>query len=602
MTDFQIIVTGGGHGGSEAAAASARMGVKTLLVTMKRENIGVMSCNPAIGGLGKGHLVKEVDALGGLMGRAADAGCIHFKRLNMSKGPAVRGSRAQEDRSLYAQFMRKAVEETKNLKVLEDEVTAIKTKKNTAAGVELGSGKSISSKGVIITAGTFLNALMYKGLEKEPGGRTGEKNSASLAQWIRDKNFKVMRLQTGTCARLRGESIDFAELEKQLPDNNPRPFSFMTEKITNPQLDCHVAYTNSRTHKIIKSYLEESRTYASCTGGTGPRYCPLIEDKIMRFPEVERHRVVLEPEGLSKDLYYPNGIFTALPEDVQLKFLHTIKGLEEARVACFGYGIEYDAIDPRQLLPTLESKKIKNLYFAGQVNGTTGYEEAASQGIIAGINAAASIQKKQTLVLERNEAYTGVMIDDLVTKGTNEPYRMFTSRAEYRLILREYNAHLRLSEKGFNYGSVSDEQYEKFKSFKTRLEKARKLLSSSDRDILKKPARGWKDLKTTDKFLNSLSAEIIEELETEIKYEGYIKRDKKNILKLKDLEEKILSGIKDYSKIDVLSAEEAEKLNLIRPRTLGQASRIPGITPAALTGIMIYIKKTFSENENNDKK
>ena len=587
---YDVLVIGGGHAGCEAAAAAASMGCSTVLLSMKKDNIGHLSCNPAIGGVGKGQLVKEIDALGGLMARAADWGGIHFKKLNMSKGPAVRSSRVQQDRKFFKEYMIKSMSSLPGLKIKEGKAVALQDAGGKVKGVILLSGEKISARKIVLAPGTFGGGSIFVGRKKISGGRIGEESSDILKDLIKF-GFKLRRFKTGTCARLKGDTIDFSAMQVQKPDRNPRPLSFMNDKIKRSQINCHISYTNEKTHEIIRNNFNQSPLYNGMIKGTGVRYCPSIEDKLVKFSRAPSHRVFMEPEDIEGKVYYPNGISTSMPEDVQSEFIHSIKGLENAEILKYGYGIEYDIIDSRDLKPTLESKFVKNLYMAGQINGTTGYEEAGAQGLMAGINAAASLKEMPPFILKRNEAYIGVLIDDLVIKGTQEPYRMFSSRAEYRLVLREDNACLRLSDKGYRYSTLSKKQYQKYEKFKEELEKAGNMLPPRARDALKKPGKSLKDIAHLLPSSFKFSPEVEEELQIEIKYEGYILREEKNIREMEDMEEKKLNKIKDYSRIAVLSREEIEKLNRIKPDTLGQASRIPGITPAALTGIMIYLKK-----------
>ncbi len=569
---YDVIVIGAGHAGVEAALAAKRMKVRTLLITMDVDKIGYMSCNPAIGGIGKGQLVKELDALGGEMGKAADFSGIQFRMLNKKKGPAVWSSRAQVDRSLYLKYMKDAV---KNIDILEGCVTRLIVKNKIACGVKLKDGSSIKAKAVILTPGTFLNGVIHIGLEHFSGGRLGDPASLGLSDNLRSLGFDVLSLKTGTTARLNAKTINFSKMKKQPGDNPPVPFSFSTKKISRKQLPCYITYTNKKTHDIIRKGLGRSPLYTGKIKSTGVRYCPSIEDKIVRFSDRDRHQVFLEPEGLKSDQYYPNGISTSLPQDVQLKMIRSIPGLKKAEIKIPGYGIEYDFINPTQLKPTLETKLIENLYHAGQINGTTGYEEAAAQGFMAGVNAVLKIKKKPPFILDRSQAYIGVLIDDLVTRGTQEPYRMFTSRVEYRLLLREDNADLRLSGIGHNLGLVSKKDYEKVASKKINISNELKRIKNT---------RGY--LRT-----RGLSDEEMKQVDIEVKYKGFINRQAKEIEKFKQIEKINIPNSFKYKGIPGLSKEIIEKLNLARPINLGQASRISGITPVAISVLMVYLKR-----------
>ncbi|MEA1965139.1 MAG: tRNA uridine-5-carboxymethylaminomethyl(34) synthesis enzyme MnmG [Candidatus Aerophobetes bacterium] len=617
---YDVIVVGGGHAGCEAALAASRMGCSTLLLTMHIDRIAVMSCNPAIGGLAKGQLVKEIDALGGEMGKAIDRAGTQFRTLNTSKGAAVRSSRAQADRESYRLYMKLTLENQKNLFLRQATAKRILTRKEMVYGVETDIGEKFSGKIVILCPGTFLNGLIHIGLIHFPAGRIGEFPSISLSKSLHRLGFKMERFSTETCPRLDGKSIDFSKLNPQYGDEPPPSFSFSTRKITQPQIPCYITYTNPQTHQIIKENLDKSPLYTGVMKGTGVRYCPSIEDKIVRFPDKDRHQIFLEPEGRQTFEFYPNGLFTTLPIDVQIKMLHSIEGLENVVVVRPGYGIEHDYVDPTQLFPTLETKLVKNLYFAGQINGTTGYEEAAAQGIMAGINAALKVKGSPSLILTRSQAYIGVLIDDLVTRGTREPYRMFTSRAEYRLLLREDNADFRLSKIGYSLGLVEKERYKEVLLKKRRVEEEllrlrkikitpttsiNKILKewgatplrgpSTMEGILRRPEISYEKLKSIYKPEEELSLEEAFEVEVEVKYRGYIKRQEKEIKELERMEKIKIPPDFDFSKIPSLSYEVKEKLNKFKPLSLGQAFRISGVTPAAISILMIYLKK-FKDN------
>jgi tRNA uridine 5-carboxymethylaminomethyl modification enzyme len=597
MEKYDVIVIGGGHAGIESALACRKMGISVLLITFDKEKIGYMSCNPAIGGVGKGQLVKEIDALGGEMAKATDRTGIQFRILNSSKGPAVWSSRAQVDRKQYNEYMKKIILE--NVDVIEAEVTDLIIENKIVKGVEINNEKIIESKCVIIATGTFLNGLIHIGLESFYGGRIEEKKvSIKLAEKLKEIGFEILRFKTGTCARLDGDTIDFSVLTPQYGDNPPRPFSFSTEKLNIEQKPCYITYTNERTHEIIRKNLDRSPLFTGKITGTGVRYCPSIEDKVVKFPHHTRHHVFLEPEGKDVNIYYPNGISTSLPIDVQDDFIHTIKGLENVKILRYGYGIEHDVVNPLQIYPTLETKIIGNLFLAGQINGTTGYEEAASQGLIAGINASLKIKNEKPLILERIKSYIGVLIDDLTTKGTNEPYRMFTSRVEYRLMIREDNADIRLREIGYKLGLVSKEEWERTKEKIENIEKLKKILKSKNIivdgkkitifEYVRRHGVKIKDFEIAKDFKD----DVIFTAEVEIKYAPYIERNLKEIEEFKNLEKiKIPENI-DYRKIPGLSLEIIEKLSKIKPLNLGQASRIPGITPSAISILLVYLKKS----------
>ena len=597
---FDVIVVGGGHAGCEASLASAKIGCSTLLITFAKKTIGFMSCNPAIGGVGKGQLVKEIDALGGEMAHATDACGIQFRILNTSKGPAVWSSRAQVDRKKYSIYMQNTIQKEKNIEIYEGEVTGLLVKDNTIIGVEVNREKQIFGKTVIITVGTFLNGLIHIGMESFPAGRIEEKKvSIDLSNELKKLGFRILRFKTGTCARLDGKSINFKNLKSQYGDHPPTPFSFSTKELNIKQVPCYITYTNEKTHQIIKKNLSRSPLFTGKIIGTGVRYCPSLEDKVVKFPHHLKHHIFLEPEGLDEKVYYPNGISTSLPIDVQEEFIHTIEGLENVKILRYGYGIEHDVIDSTQLYPTLETKIIKNLFLAGQINGTTGYEEAASQGLIAGINASLKVKNKPLLVIDRSTSYIGVLIDDLVTKGTNEPYRMFTSRVEYRLILREDNADLRLREIGYKVGLISKEEWEETKKKKEKIEETIKKLKSHKVSIdgesislyqyLRRPEVKINQLK--EKYLSNIDDNVLSEVEIEVKYLPYIQRQISEIKNFKNLERIKIPNEFDYGKIPGLSLEIKEKLNKFKPINLGQASRISGITPSAIMILMVYLKK-----------
>ena len=587
---YDVIIIGAGHAGCEAAMAASKIGAKTLLVTMSLETIGLLSCNPAIGGLAKGQLVKEVDALGGWIGKATDASLIQFRLLNTRKGPAVRSSRAQVDRQAYRRYMRSVIENQANLDTKEAMVESITIKNGAVEGIVTSLGEKINGRAIAVTPGTFLNGLMHIGLESRKGGRVGEGPSEGLSKSLKDMGLRMGRLKTGTCARIDGKSINFDKLQKQNGTEPIIPFSFDNKNISRDQLPCHITYTNKRTHDIIRANLDRSPLFTGVIKGTGVRYCPSIEDKIYRFPERDRHHIFLEPEGAHTTEYYPNGISTSLPLDVQKEMVLSIAGLEKAVITKPGYGIEYDFVDPTELYPTLETKKIPGLYLAGQINGTTGYEEAASLGLVAGVNAAVRVKGGEPFILDRSEGYIGVLIDDLVTKGTSEPYRMFTSRVEYRLLLREDNADLRLTPVGRDIGLIDKLRYDRTMKRAERIKnEIERLKNKRLEKRLRRPGVSYKELvRECDEKLPEDDARVVE---TQVKYEGFIQRQVREIARMQKIERIKIPGAIDYGGIPGLSSEIKEKLGRLRPLNLGQASRVSGVTPAAISILMIWVEK-----------
>lgn len=610
---YDVIVVGGGHAGCEACAAAARTGAKTLLVTHKISTIGEMSCNPAIGGLGKGHLVREVDALDGLMGRVIDKAGIQFRMLNLSKGPAVRGPRAQADRELYKKYMLQALKDTPNLEIKEGAVEGLLIKDNIVCGVKLADASEIFAKAVVLTTGTFLNGVMFTGHQTSIGGRVGDISCTGVTPYLKSLGLQLGRLKTGTPSRLNGDTINWAILEKQSGDENPVPFSFLTNNLSNKQIDCGVTYTNEATHKIIRDNFSKCALFSGLITGKGPRYCPSIEDKLVRFADRTSHQIFLEPEGYETNVVYPNGISTSLPADVQDAFIHTMKGLENVEILRYAYAIEYDFVNPQELDHCLAVKKSKGLYLAGQINGTTGYEEAAAQGLLAGVNAALfALNRGKEFKIDRSQGYIGVMVDDLITKGVDEPYRMFTSRSEYRLVLRADNADARLTELGYNIGCVSENRYSVFKTKEEKINKfnefcLNKYVSYPEIEALGITVKhnGKKNLKdllayqdVSRETITKIAPEckdvdnsVYEQVEIDAKYSGYLKREYEDIAVFKRDENLQIRDDIDYAKIGGLSTEMIQRFSTVKPKTIGEAARIKGVTPAAVTAILGYLKK-----------